>query len=445
MAAHPHGSTMGTPDQHGQTLAPTPLWAVNAFSFFNSFGTGVITTGIYLVTSNTYEFSRTMNYILGVVTGVIYVAASLGTGKALGFLRRRGLPVTGRRVLAVLMVLLAAACILPITGMTLQDPAPGERPSSWPVWAMILVYIPLTGALWPIVESYVSGGRRGSVLRGAMGWWNFVWSAATAVAFVAAAPLIKDKAPLMILLLGGVHVLAAMALPWFTPDPARHDDAHETHPPVYERLLVTFRILLPTSYIFHTALQPFLPEAMKTLRIPLPWQPIVLGVFAVARSITFLAAGRLHAWHGRWSTPVVGGSLMFAGFTASLLSPLVPVTGSTLPGILVLVGGLVVFAVGMALIYTAAIYYAMMVGRSEVDAGGKHEALIGVGYTVGPLCGLVPSWAIERGSLKETVFEPFVLISVGLVGLLAAALVIRRVWKHGRGEGSRPEERAGVR
>ena len=49
----------------------------------------------------------------------------------------------------------------------------------------------------------------------------------------------------------------------------------------------------------------------------------------------------------------------------------------------------------IATIYTGAIYYAMAVGHSEVDAGGTHEALIGVGYTVGPACGLV------AGGLEE--------------------------------------------
>jgi hypothetical protein len=42
----------------------------------------------------------------------------------------------------------------------------------------------------------------------------------------------------------------------------------------------------------------------------------------------------------------------------------------------------------MGVVYYAALYYAMSVGRAEVDAGGTHEALIGVGYTIGPLASL---------------------------------------------------------
>ncbi|MCC6427002.1 MAG: MFS transporter [Phycisphaerales bacterium] len=409
---------------------PTPLWAVNLFSFLNSFGTGVITTGIYLVTKNTYDFSRSMNYTLGVVTGITYVFSTLATGPVLARLKKRGIPLTGTRTMYTLMLLLAAACVLPIAGMKLQNLGPGQTPSSWPIWLLVLTYIPLTGILWPLVESYVSGGRHGEQLRSSMGTWNFVWSGATAVAFWTAAPLIESNAPLMILLLGGVHLLAAIALPWFTPEPARHEDDHEPHPPIYDKLLVTFRILLPTSYIFHTALQPFLPNAMSDLGLTISWQPIVLSVFAVARAATFFTAGRIHAWHGRWSAPIIGGALMFAGFAAALLSPLAATTERSTIGITVLVAGLAVFGIGMAIIYTAAIYYAMAVGKAEVNAGGMHEALIGVGYTVGPLCGLAPSLAIDAGKIAERGFEPFVLLSVGVIGVVAAGLVIQRVVKH---------------
>ena len=53
-----------------------------------------------------------------------------------------------------------------------------------------------------------------------------------------------------------------------------------------------------------------------------------------------------------------------------------------------LAAGLVVFGVGMGLTYYAALYYSLAVGHAEVDAGGTFEALIGVGYFVGPLLGI---------------------------------------------------------
>ena len=39
--------------------------------------------------------------------------------------------------------------------------------------------------------------------------------------------------------------------------------------------------------------------------------------------------------------------------------------------------------------YTASLYYALVVKNASVDAGGAHEALIGLGFVLGPVAGLV--------------------------------------------------------
>jgi len=53
------------------------------------------------------------------------------------------------------------------------------------------------------------------------------------------------------------------------------------------------------------------------------------------------------------------------------------------------VTGLVCFGLGHAMIYYAALYYRMSVGHAQVESGGTHEALIGLGYSVGPAVALV--------------------------------------------------------
>jgi hypothetical protein len=59
------------------------------------------------------------------------------------------------------------------------------------------------------------------------------------------------------------------------------------------------------------------------------------------------------------------------------------------PSLPVVVIGLVVFGVGMGLLYYAALYYSLTVGHAAVDAGGKFEALVGVGSSIGPLLGML--------------------------------------------------------
>jgi hypothetical protein len=85
----------------------------------------------------------------------------------------------------------------------------------------------------------------------------------------------------------------------------------------------------------------------------------------------------------------------------------------------------------MATIYSAALYYAMEVGQAEVEAGGKHEALIGLGYTGGPACGLLAGLAVQAGWIRKESFEPGVLVVVGTVALGAGLVAARRAWKAG--------------
>jgi hypothetical protein len=53
------------------------------------------------------------------------------------------------------------------------------------------------------------------------------------------------------------------------------------------------------------------------------------------------------------------------------------------------IGGELLFGTAAGFLYTAALYYAQLVQNASVDAGGAHEALIGVGYALGPGAGLI--------------------------------------------------------
>jgi hypothetical protein len=98
----------------------------------------------------------------------------------------------------------------------------------------------------------------------------------------------------------------------------------------------------------------------------------------VARFTTLGLMWRVGFWHGRWGTLVVGAAALAGGLVMVLV-------GARLETV---VSGLALFGVGMGLIYYAAIYYSMATGHAAVDASGTFEALIGLGYCVGPLLGL---------------------------------------------------------
>lgn len=145
-----------------------------------------------------------------------------------------------------------------------------------------------------------------------------------------------------------------------------------------------------------------------------------------SRVIVFIVMERWHGWHGRWRTPLAGAFLLGIGFAVSVLAPL---AGPGLPGAAAMIAGLSILGLGMGIIYSAALYYAMEVGEAEVSAGGKHEALIGLGFTLGPACGLAGTLGVETGLLRGVAVEVAVLSSVGIVllgvGVVVARLVVR--------------------
>ena len=81
--------------------------------------------------------------------------------------------------------------------------------------------------------------------------------------------------------------------------------------------------------------------------------------------------------------------------------------------------GLLVFGTGMGLVYYAALYYSLTVGHAAVDAGGKFEALVGVGSSIGPLLGIL-GHALTKTRPEVTT----VALSLG-VFLLALRSIVR--------------------
>ncbi len=192
------------------------------------------------------------------------------------------------------------------------------------------------------------------------------------------APLI-DRAPLWILAgLGGVHLACVPIILRLQERPAPHGEASAEDgvedKALARRLLHTFRFLLVTSFVLYSALTPQLPQRLTEMGAPAAWQTPLTSVWMVSRLGLFTLLERWHGWHGRWRTVIWSSAALFGGFALALSAE----------GLGMMIAGLTLFGVGFGGCYSAALYYAMVVGASDVDAGGKHEAIIGVGYTLGP-------------------------------------------------------------
>jgi hypothetical protein len=271
---------------------------------------------------------------------------------------------------------------------------------------------------FPIVESYLVAGRHGAAMRSAIGWFNVVWTPATAVPLLIM-PLLSRAGPLASLGLAAatsaLSLLGVLALP-------RRPGVHEAEAATaavgteYPWLARSTQWLLPLSYVMSATMSPVLPHRMAAVGITAA-PSVVAALWMLARFATLFTLWRTGFWHGRWSTLAVAGAAL-AGGMALVLTAASPPT---------LVAGLVVFGTGMGITYYAALYYSMAVGHAAVEAGGNFEALIGLGYVIGPLLGIGAALLadpVRAGSV--TVALTWLVVAVGSRGVIRPYLRARR-------------------
>ncbi len=405
---------------------PTPVWAALLFTFVANMTAAVVAIGVFFVAETGFGFGARRNLILGLVMGGTYIAGALGVGPALRAASAKIAWITARLVLAFLLIVMGLCS----ASMALaHEGALGAR-AAWVIWPAIGICSTAMGGLWPIVESYVTGGRRGDDLRRVVGWFNVTWSVGIVLTAWIMAPAMRtaNSALMLMLWTGIIQILTCGLLAIFSPYPAKEVHDSHPHPPVYERLLTVFRLLLPTSYMLMYALTPLIPTLLGRLGIETEHKTLIFSVFLGARVVSFGFFGWWSGWHGRWRTPIWTTAVTLIGFALTLLAP----------NLATACVGLALFGFGLGGIYTGALYYVMEVGASEVEAGGTHEALIGSGYTLGPLIGLVGLWAVQGdgGIAGRVTAEQATAVLAVVVALVAAGVAFRAARRTKPGSGS---------
>ncbi|MEL6498191.1 MAG: hypothetical protein AAGJ54_10665 [Planctomycetota bacterium] len=371
--------------------APAQLWRVLAITFLLSVGTGSVTQGLYFIADATGQFDRPARFLLGVVMGAVYIPAALASGPVLRRVSAASAKTSPRAILAALVTLGGFAALVP------PGVASTGADAAWSIWLTAVVYSVSTGLMWPIVEWYLSGGRKYAALRSATGKFNVTWTGAIVICFWLLF-LFLERAPLNVLaLLALLHAAGLIIVLGLPESPAPPLDHHEPHPPVYDRMLAVARRLLPTSYLLMSALSPYLVGALNSLEIKLKWQPVIASIWLVSRVAAMITLERWHGWHQSWLTHITGAVLLILGFAGCILAP-------AADSLALMLGSLAVFGAAMGIIYTAALYYALEVGGHSADAGGTHEALIGIGYTAGPTIGFASALAVASGIVPEHLF-----------------------------------------
>ena len=373
------GSTTRT---SGSTSAVAPAWAVLAVTWLGSIGTAVGWSGVFFITEAAYGFGERSNLILGAGLGLIYAISALVAGPLVTRLIDAKPGLSRRAVLA-------SVCI----GMGAASMVPALTPAEWAIWVFAGVFITLQGLMWPLVEAYLSGGRKGRAMRSITGRFNIVWASAIVFAMWGMAGFMEDRPRVILGLLGVAMFATAGLLAWFPREPAPHVDGaldeHEIDPKQAIKLLRVFRVSLLCSYALHSALTPLLPHLLGEMGLEKGERTPFASIWMASRMGMFILMERWHGWHGRWRTVWWACGLMLAGFAVCSVSPVIAGQSGDARGLWAMGIGLGFLGAGIGAVYAAALYYAMEAGPAAVESGGKHEGMIGLGYTAGPVMALV--------------------------------------------------------
>jgi hypothetical protein len=376
----------------------SPLGPLLLVTFLGSVSGGMFWAGTFFVTATHYRFSPVRNLVLAAVMGAAYALAARYAGAMLRALERR---VSPRALLAAMLAIWGLAGLCPITFA-----------SEAALWGAGLVGSVASAIMWPIVESYISAGRHGAGMRSAIGWFNVIWTPAVAVPLFLL-PLLASTNVLLAMALSSVaNAAALLVLPALPARPAHHERAaaETAVGREYPWLLRAASWLLPASYMMSATLSPVLPHRLAQVGHAGADASMFAAVWMLARFVTLVAMWRIGFWHGRWGTLAAGAGALMLGVATALLA-------TTLAA---LITGLVIFGIGMGLTYYAALYYALSVGHAAVDAGGNFEALIGLGYCLGPVLGL-GGHALAGGARAL----PATVVLVALVTAAAGAAAVR--------------------
>lgn len=347
------------------------LQRIFLLTFVESFSGVLLQRGLYFYTHDVLGFDRSKNLWLALLSGVAYVIGAVASH-----------PVSKRSgERRLLMVTLGGALSMHL--LLMQNAAPWALMTAFPAVALF------QGFKWPVIESFLSAGLGPKDLVRTLGRFNVVWAASVPIGLVMAGQLIGASYP------GALFAAAAasnaLSIAVAIPLPARPEHLPDEHPdrptdaelePLRE-LLVSARWCMLSSYALMFLLAPLMPNVFAALGVDLAAATAAAGLLDVARLVAFAALGASAGWRGRGWPHLACVIALPIGFALVLL-------GKSLVWVLL---GEVTFGLAAGFVYTASLYYALLLKNASVDAGGAHEGLIGTGFALGPIAGLVGATA----------------------------------------------------
>ena len=335
------------------------------FAFLFSLATILIQRGVFFYTKYELSLSDFQNLLLALATGITYIAGAQ--------LSHRFWENVGPR--RAMFILLFIQLILPVSAFVF--------PNAAAISAVVILYSLFNGMTWPVAESYASAGLDEKQSSKSIGIYNLCWSTAVPLAVLISGAVIsvfKNG----IFLLAGMGVVVAILLVFFLPKVIPHhlsaasDGSGSDNSISYEDMrgmLVSSRWSMGFSYAMMQILASLLPGKFAEMGVSVAKAGLIASFVDASRTFAFLLMAATAWWHGRKIILASVSCTIAAGFCMAMFSSSIPL----------IIAGEVIYGVSAGFAYYSALYYAMVLSNASVGAGGSHESVIGIGFTVGPI------------------------------------------------------------
>jgi len=381
----------------------------------------LLTLSIFFFTSVRFGWSLWQNLMLSAAMGALYTLSALSAHPLTQRFGRTG-PLTGCFVCMAVATLLAAVIPTPVV-----------------VTTVLLINIALGTVCWPILETLVCAGHiQPQELTRRVSIYNLVW-AGISVAVVAVNGLVIEHWP------AGVFVVSVLAcggaglIAWFgdvdvapggkAPELPSGRKADPEPQLLHQRLTALWlaRVSVPAMYVVTFALAAMMPLLPLVQSYRPAMQTVLCSVWLAVRWGAFLALGATTFWHTRPRLLLGAAVAMLVALFMITIRPsyVLGFNGTAwLMDLAMMLAGQVVLGLATGLIYTCSLHFGMALSEGSTEHGGYHEALIGLGMTLGPAAGLVTQW-YWPGNHRMAIGAVAGLLGVTIVMAAAAAMVFR--------------------
>jgi hypothetical protein len=431
-----------------------------------SIGTSALSTAIFFYANRYLGWGLLQNLLL---------ATGQGAGYTIGALAAE--PVTrrfGRRSALAVIYFIMAMLVLAML----------EAPSTPVLVAALLAYGTIAAANWPALESLVCEDADARELSGRVGWYNLVWSSANACSFAISGTIIARAPRAFFLIPAGIHlacaaimVIQCIARAGAKPQAdgesrsessadaragadaraAAGSSAHDVpaarahaerpappaspappaapaHPAPEPQLLAArtlamwlARIALPATYVVIFSVMAMMPTLGVMQPLTTAQRTLIGSIWMAARWVAFLILGATAWWHTRPRLLLLAAAIMLAAFIGVTVRPselFAAAHASYALDLGSMIFWQIVLGAVLGIIYSASLYFGMVLSEGATEHGGYHEALIGVGCMIGPGAGAATQWLFP-GHPRIGVIAVAAVVGVSILAAAAATLRAR--------------------